>query len=483
MADNITLDSGSGGDTLGADEISSVKYQRVKLIQGADGTNDGDVAKANPLPIGANTAKDGSGTLYAPLVDADGHLQVDALSCVVTNEGTFAVQETGTVTVDCNSSNVTVDGVPAPLNVVGGGAEATALRVTLANDSTGVVSIDDGGNTITVDGTVTANAGTNLNTSALALESGGNLATIAGDTTSLDGKVTACNTGAVVISSGTVTTVSAVTAISNALPAGDNNIGNVDIVTLPSGNLGMQAMAASLSIVPASDITDGTYIGDIKFGEALPEGANAIGKLAENTGVDIGDVDVTSVVPGTGATNLGKVVDAVAGASDVGVATLAVRADTLSALTQAAADYVLHKVNQYGALYVDATQEVDRVFDGGVSCTVKRFNVVATADGDTIIAAPSGTKKIRVRSMAIVAMSATQSEVYFETGTTGTDTLGDSTNGFLVATDADGNDIAGVTLQYNPDGWFETADADETLKIKMSSNQPMIVLGTYIEVA
>ncbi len=45
---------------------------------------------------------------------------------------------------------------------------------------------------------VTANAGTNLNTSSLALESGGNLA-------SMNGKITACNTGAVVISSGSIT--------------------------------------------------------------------------------------------------------------------------------------------------------------------------------------------------------------------------------------------------------------------------------------
>ena len=46
---------------------------------------------------------------------------------------------------------------------IGGGTEATALRVTIASDSTGVlsiddnggnISIDDGGNTITVDGTV-----------------------------------------------------------------------------------------------------------------------------------------------------------------------------------------------------------------------------------------------------------------------------------------------------------------------------------------
>lgn len=82
------------------------------------------------------------------------------------------------------------------------------------------------------------------------------------------------------------------------LRASDVNIGNVDIVSLPAGNLGQQAMAASLSTVPASNITDATYIGDIKFGEALPAGTAAIGKLSANSGVDIGDVDVTSIASG-----------------------------------------------------------------------------------------------------------------------------------------------------------------------------------------
>jgi hypothetical protein len=39
---------------------------------------------------------------------------------------------------------------------VGGGTEATAQRVTIANDSTGVLSIDDNGGSLTVDGTVAA---------------------------------------------------------------------------------------------------------------------------------------------------------------------------------------------------------------------------------------------------------------------------------------------------------------------------------------
>ena len=46
---------------------------------------------------------------------------------------------------------------------IGGGTEATALRVTIASDSTGVVSVDDGGGALTVDGTVTANLGTTDN--------------------------------------------------------------------------------------------------------------------------------------------------------------------------------------------------------------------------------------------------------------------------------------------------------------------------------
>ena len=52
MADNVTVTSGNSGTfDFAADEISSVKYQRAKLIHGADGTNDGDVANTNGLPV------------------------------------------------------------------------------------------------------------------------------------------------------------------------------------------------------------------------------------------------------------------------------------------------------------------------------------------------------------------------------------------------------------------------------------------------
>jgi len=50
-----------------------------------------------------------------------------------------------------NIGDVDVLSVPAPLSTAGGGAEATALRVTIANDSTGLLSVDDNGASLTVD--------------------------------------------------------------------------------------------------------------------------------------------------------------------------------------------------------------------------------------------------------------------------------------------------------------------------------------------
>ena len=82
------------------------------------------------------------------------------------------------------------------------------------------------------------------------------------------------------------------------IAAGDNNIGNVDIVTVPSDPFGANADAASAtgSISAKLRFLAATGIAGMT---ALPAGSNAIGKLAANSGVDIGDVDVTSIAAGT----------------------------------------------------------------------------------------------------------------------------------------------------------------------------------------
>jgi hypothetical protein len=52
MADTFQASAGTGdGVVFASDDISSVHYPRVKLVHGADGTNDGDISTANPLPV------------------------------------------------------------------------------------------------------------------------------------------------------------------------------------------------------------------------------------------------------------------------------------------------------------------------------------------------------------------------------------------------------------------------------------------------
>lgn len=50
MADNISLPV-TTTVTAAADDIGGILHQRVKLVHGIDGINDGDIAKINPLPV------------------------------------------------------------------------------------------------------------------------------------------------------------------------------------------------------------------------------------------------------------------------------------------------------------------------------------------------------------------------------------------------------------------------------------------------
>jgi len=99
---------------------------------------------------------------------------------------------------------------------------------------------------------------------------------------------------------------------------------------------------------------------------SLPAGSAAIGKLAANSGVDIGDVDVTSIVPGTGATNLGKAEDAAHSDGDTGVMALAVRNDVLESLGGSDGDYAALQVTKTGSLNVTETVgHLGAIFEDG----------------------------------------------------------------------------------------------------------------------
>lgn len=173
MADNVIANPGAGGSTFATDDIGGVHYPRSKVVFGVDGVAT-DVSAANPMPIGVITNK-------APLDLVGGGAEATALRV------TLASDSTGVLSVDDNGGTLTVDGsvgvssLVAPLNVVNGGAEATALRVTIATDSTGLLSVDDNGSSLTVDnaGTFSVQLSPSNNATYQASFSGG---TIIGDT-------------------------------------------------------------------------------------------------------------------------------------------------------------------------------------------------------------------------------------------------------------------------------------------------------------
>ena len=138
--------------------------------------------------------------------------------------------------------------------------------------------------------------------------------------------------------------------------------------------------------------------------------------MAANSGVDIGDVDVTSIVPGTGATNLGKAEDAAHSSGDVGVMSLAVRNDDVAALGGADGDYAPLQVNAAGSLYtVDATGEA-----GSILVT-----------GTTAVTSPSNTKFIAIQFIE---------DSVFDSGNDG---LISATNQLYPSTQYTGTDIDG----------------------------------------
>lgn len=186
MADNTTLNAGTGGDVIASDDIAGVKYQRVKVTFGADGAA-ADVEATAPLPVSLTDGTD------AALVTASGALTVD---------GSAVTQP------------VSAASLPLPT-----GAATAAKQPAL-----------------------------------------GTAGTASADVLSVQG--IASMTALVVDGSG---------------------------VTQPVSNAGLTALNGAIA---------GTEV-QVDIVGALPAGTNAIGKLAANSGVDIGDVDVASIAAGS----------------------------------------------------------------------------------------------------------------------------------------------------------------------------------------
>tara|TARA_R100000234_G_scaffold115459_1_gene91478 strand:+ start:436 stop:1404 length:969 start_codon:yes stop_codon:yes gene_type:complete len=118
-------------------------------------TEGGDVAidvaldKANDtITVFSNTAKDGSGTSYVPLVDSDGHLQVDALSTALpsgaataANQATIIGHVDGVETL-ITSSNTKLDTLETTLTAIETDAAAIETLLTGIDADTDAIKTD-----------------------------------------------------------------------------------------------------------------------------------------------------------------------------------------------------------------------------------------------------------------------------------------------------------------------------------------------------
>lgn len=269
MADNTSLNSGTGGDTIATDELttlnglvsSGVKVQRVKVGFGSD--NDlRDVDAGNGLPVvgpltdtqlRATAVPVSLATNTPDVTDRAARLLgvVASITAALPAGANTLGAITGTTTDNAANPALKLGTLPgvalaaAPVRTEGA---VNPLRLNLAGDAA-----------ITLDGeAVVLGAGTaSVGTVVLTAE-----------TTKVIGTINIATAQTLA----TVTTVSAVTAITNALPAGTNNIGDVDVLTLPA----LVAGTAVIGALVANQSVNKVQIGGV---------AIAVGSGVSGTGV------------------------------------------------------------------------------------------------------------------------------------------------------------------------------------------------------
>lgn len=392
MADNVVIDPGAGGATVATDDVAGIHYQRVKLVESTAESTTPTGVSANPLrvdPTGttAQPVTDNGSTLSVD--DGGGNISIDDGGNTITVDGTVAIS--GAIDTELpaaaaladNTANPTVPGVgsfdhvwdgatwdrlpgnstdgalvnlganndvtlgaalPAGTNNIGDvdiaslpdeGQQTMANSISVAiasnqsaipvSDNSGSLTVDNAGtfavqesgaaltalqlidNLVTTEDTASANGDSGLVPFARRTATPANQSGTDGDYEPLQMSAGRLWTSAVVDTALPAGTNNIGDVDIASIAAGDNNIGNVDVVTLPS----------------------------------IPAGTN-----------NIGDVDVLSVVPGTSATSLGKAEDAAHGGGDTGVMAMGVRRDANTSLVDTDGDYAPFQVDSAGSLKV-----------------------------------------------------------------------------------------------------------------------------------
>lgn len=273
--------------TLTSDDDGSLNVQILSTVD-VDGEEDEDT----PLGPTAPVVVGGRASAAAPsAVSADG----DAVVAWFLRNGAQATVLTATGALMGGDAANGLD-VDVTRSVLPTGAATSALQtqpgvdigdVTVNNGAgAAAVNIQDGGNSITVD---YATTGSGTSTGALRVELPTN-------------------------GTGVIATVGAVTAITNALPAGSNAIGK--LAANAGVTIGAVEIAAAQTLATVTTVTTVTTVSTVSS-------VTAVG----------------TITPGTAATSLGKAEDAAHTSGDVGVFALAV-ANAAQATLAADGDYI-----------------------------------------------------------------------------------------------------------------------------------------------
>jgi len=287
-------------------------------MQIGDGTETVAVNASNEMQVADDTARTSLATIAGDTTSLDGKVTAcDTGSVTISaalptgsnvigktylTDGTedAAVNASNELQVSDDTARTSLSSIDGKIPAVGQAAMAASLPVAIASDQSavpvsGTFTLDHATSSVKIgDGTETANVNASNELQVRDDDANTALTTIAGDTTSIDGKITACDTGAVTISA--------------ALPAGTNNIGDFDLAS---------AIPAGSNIIGKTYLTDGTEDAAVNASNELQvrdDDANtALSTIAGDTtsldgkvtACNTGDVTVGSALP-SGTNTIGK---------------------------------------------------------------------------------------------------------------------------------------------------------------------------------
>lgn len=312
--------------------------------------DDIDVGSGNPVPTTVSAVVPGTDATSLGKAEDAAHASGDTgvMSLAVRNDTLAALAGT--------------DGDYAPLQVNADGALYTAVNPGEAADSLGK-RVDNAAGSADIG---VAMLGIRNDTLASLVASDGNYAPL---------QVNA--DGALYIANGSITTID--TNIASLVQTEDE--------AHTTGDAGLQMLAVRNDTLAALSSTDGDY---------SPLQVNAGGALYTSA-------EVSAIIPGTNAENLGKAEDAAHSSGDTGVMGLAVRNDTLAALADTDGDYTPLQVNSDGALYT-VVQQVEAVIPGTAAENLGKAEDSAHSDGDV------GVMGLAVRNDTLAALAGTDGD-------------------------------------------------------------------------